>query len=176
MLAALGLLWSPIAGITCARVARSRGLDTRRYAITGTVYSILLLLPWIYLWSQLRNKPLRESNISRGYALVYGLWLLGPIAMTGIFVALSFEPRRDPAEPIVLAVMLVLAVISSLHQIVANANMRSTRVHNSLGRSTDLLITFRQHNAICLHIHNDCAIFVILHGGQPFNPGGYWEP
>ena len=38
---ALGLLWAPFATMLCARAARARGLDSRRYAIAGAVYSVL---------------------------------------------------------------------------------------------------------------------------------------
>ena len=42
-LPALGLLWAPFAALFCARVARSRGLVTRRYALADAIYSILFL-------------------------------------------------------------------------------------------------------------------------------------
>ena len=106
MLAAIGLLWSPVAAYTCARVARSKGVDARRYAIAGAIYSILLFLPWIYLWSKLRNKPLRGITVAIGYVLLYALWLIGPISFMAILAG------SDQSQSIAALVMLAMLVIS----------------------------------------------------------------
>ena len=138
-LAVIGLLWSPIAAYTCARTARARGLNTRRYAITGAIYSILLFLPWVYLWSNLRNKPLSRKTITLGYILTYVLWLFGPIALVGTVIGTAFDYERDPAWTIILLVMLTMVVISVLHQVVAKSTVKSTHSHSSGKHATDLL-------------------------------------
>ena len=140
ILAAFGLLWSPIAAITCGRAARARGLDTRRYAIAGAIYSILLFLPWIYLWSKLRNKPLSDSTITLGYMFVYGLWLLGPVVTVTIFIATSFPHDRDPIRTIILSVMLAMVAISFLHFKFPTVGIRRADVHSSGKQSSDMLI------------------------------------
>ena len=109
MLAAAGLLWSPIAAYTSARAARANGLNTRRYALAGAIHSILLILPWIYFWSELRNKPLKGVTIVTGYVLVCSLWLFGPISFWAI---LAFNGPQW--ESVLVFGMLALFVISIL--------------------------------------------------------------
>ena len=106
--AIIGVLWSPVAAYTCAQAARSRGLDARRYAIAGAGYSILLFLPWIYLWSKLRGKPLRAITVASGYVLIYVLWLMGPIMFMAILAG------SDGTRGILALVMLAMLVISLL--------------------------------------------------------------
>ena len=138
-LAVLGLLWSPIAAYSCGRAAQARGLNTRRYAVAGAIYSILLFLPWLYLWSNLRNKPLGGNTIALGYILTYGLWLLGPIGVVCTTITVAFDHDRDPVWTIILLVMLTMVVISVLHQIVAKSTVKSTHSHSSGQHATDLL-------------------------------------
>lgn len=129
--AAFGLLFSPIAAFDCGRAAGSRGLGARKYAVAGAVYSVLFLLPWIYLRSQLRNKPLTDCTIAGGYALIYGLWVLGPVTSVIGMVTAGNESNRYIDLSIVLLVMVAVVAVSLLHQIVSYAAIRPTRIRNS---------------------------------------------
>ena len=108
IVAVICLLWSPVAAYACARAARAKGLDARRYAIAGAIYSILLFLPWIYLWSKLRDKPLRSMTVTAGYVLLYLAWLAGPISSMAI---VSFDDRFNRT---LLFVMLAILGFSLL--------------------------------------------------------------
>ena len=79
LLLLLGLLWAPFAGSICARAARRNGRDPARYMQEGMKASALQFLPWFYLLSLIREKPLSERVIRAGYILIYALWLLGPV-------------------------------------------------------------------------------------------------
>ena len=80
---ALGLLGAPFAALTCAIISRGRGLGSS-YARTGAWYSMLFILPWLYL--VLRMIGYRSSGSDRlaqlGYTILYGVWLCGAIGIT----------------------------------------------------------------------------------------------
>ena len=71
LLAALCIAWSPFAALTCARIARRNGLNARRYAMLGAMYSVLLFLPWLYLTLRMRGKPVFRDSIKSAYSVVY---------------------------------------------------------------------------------------------------------
>ena len=141
-----GLVWAPFAGLVCARAARARGLNPWRYAIVGAVYSALFFLPWIYLLSKIRAKPLRGHTIATGYLFVYGLWLFGPIAEMCIFSSPSFSAGGPVPEPtpgpevtsVLVGVMWAMVAISLLCMGVAKLCIRGTDVH-SWGRQLAVL-------------------------------------
>ena len=70
---ALGLLWAPFAALVCSRAARARGLETRRYALAGAIYSILFFWPWVYLILRMYNKHIPGCIIRIVYILTYGV-------------------------------------------------------------------------------------------------------
>lgn len=75
-----GLICAPFAATICALTARHRGLNTRLYAVAGAIYSVLFILPFIYLilrtygWQTKRN----IVQIAYGVLHVY-VWLAGVI-------------------------------------------------------------------------------------------------
>ena len=80
----LGVAWAPFGGIMCSRAARRRenpwDLPQRQAALA----SVLLLLPWFYLMSFVRERPWSGRHVWSAYSIVLGLWLLGP----GLFMLL----------------------------------------------------------------------------------------
>ena len=97
----LGWLWSPFAALICWLRARSLGLDARRYAAAGALYSALFFLPWLYLTLRMFGKTVADSMVSGGYFVLYLIWFLGPIAIA--FLACVGSGIRvfssDPADP-----------------------------------------------------------------------------
>ncbi len=75
-----GIAWAPFAGIISVVVARRKKLELIRHWVLGTLYSALLILPWIYLLAKMSGKSI-PSNIGRAtYFLLYGVvWLFGLI-------------------------------------------------------------------------------------------------
>ena len=135
VLAVLGLTWALFGGLLCARAARARELNAWRYAITGAAYSLLFFLPWIYLWSKLRNKPLRLSTITGGYLLIYALWILGPI--TGFGISGSY----GGVASVLARIAWAMVAISLLHMLVAILCIRETGIHNPTRRLVGLNLT-----------------------------------
>ena len=97
----LGWLWSPFAALICWLRARSLGLDARRYAKAGALYSALFFLPWLYLTLRMFGKTVADWMVSAGYFVLYLIWLLGPIGVTFLVCAGSaFRVfSSDPADP-----------------------------------------------------------------------------
>ena len=90
---ALGLLWAPFGALVCARMAQSRGLNRRRYAVAGAVYSILFLWPWIYLIARMHNKGVPGLPVRAAYIILYCIvWPLATLSV--VLPALGAEPLR----------------------------------------------------------------------------------
>ena len=80
---AVGLLWSPIAAIICLLIARIRGLRGDGYGSAGFRYSLLFLLPWIYLALRMAGVPVPRMVERIGYALLYGVWAVLALVFIG---------------------------------------------------------------------------------------------
>ena len=78
-----GLLGAPFAALICAIIARVKGLG-QSYAGTGAWYSMLFILPWIYLALRMLGVQVSDRAAQIGYAILYGIWLYGAI---GVIVA-----------------------------------------------------------------------------------------
>ena len=78
LIAAVGLLWSPFAGMITYHQARRHGLAGFRYGVAGALHSVFLLAPWFYLNSRMRGD---ERGVPGGWTfiLLYTSWMLGPI-------------------------------------------------------------------------------------------------
>ena len=72
----LGLLGAPIAALICFIIGRIRGLN-ETHAGTGAWYSMLFILPWLYLALRMLGARISDGAARAGYALFYGLWLYG---------------------------------------------------------------------------------------------------
>ncbi len=83
LLAIPGLAWSPFAALITWRMARSRGLNGWRYALTGAAFSVFLLLPWLLLVTALRKRYVSDTAVRLSYAFLYIAWLVGPIIFWG---------------------------------------------------------------------------------------------
>ena len=69
----LGLIWAPFAAWLCARAARARRLDSRKFAVAGAVYSILLFWPWVYLILRIRGKRVPGRAVHVVYIILYSI-------------------------------------------------------------------------------------------------------
>lgn len=78
---ALGLLGAPIAALVCVIISRVRRLDSS-YAGTGAWYSMLFILPWIYLVLRMLGVQVSGKLAQLGYATLYGVWLYAAILAT----------------------------------------------------------------------------------------------
>ena len=112
-----GLLWSPFAAIICLLIARVRGLRGDGYGSAGFRYSLLFLLPWIYLALRMAGVPVPRMVERIGYALLYGLWGVVALASVGIglFTAGSFvlgdEDARGADAALFVVIGLFMAVL-----------------------------------------------------------------
>ena len=73
------LLWSPFAAAICGRIARKNGLDPEpnEYGRAGFVCSCYLFVPWVYLISRMRGKPLDAALVIVAYFMLFPLWMFG---------------------------------------------------------------------------------------------------
>ena len=78
---AFGLLGAPFAALICVIIARIRGLG-ESYAGTGAWYSMLFILPWLYLVLRMLGVHVSNGAAQFGYAILYGVWLYGAIGST----------------------------------------------------------------------------------------------
>ena len=128
----VGVLWSPVAAVLCARAAGKRGLAPWRYAMLGALYSILMIVPWVLLLQRLRGKQIPRRPLALSYWLLYaGIWGCGVIALcfnVTLMMLLAFFddpgtssvpfPTRDVAVFALLFCINVLALIVSVHGLV----------------------------------------------------------
>lgn len=82
----IGCLWAPFAAVICARIARKRGIETRRFALAGALYSILFFWPWVYLVMRLRNGSVHAIAIRAFYFMIYSAWLIGSVFVWSVAV------------------------------------------------------------------------------------------
>ena len=111
-LPALGLLWAPFAALFCSRVARARGLETRRYALAGAIYSILFFWPWIYLILRMYNKHIPGCVIRIVYILTYGV--MWPISTLSLLILAIWYPQPFRSVLIFVLLLNILAWFMSL--------------------------------------------------------------
>ena len=113
---ALGLLWAPFATMICARTARARGLDSRRYAIAGAVYSVLFLLPSIFLIARIHNKSTPGCLTRSAYVLIYG-WLW-PVSTLSYYIFTLALPEPFWIVSVSLLLLNVLTWFISLIKLI----------------------------------------------------------
>ena len=78
LLIPLGIVWAPFGAAICGRIARKRGLDPGdEYIIAGLASSFWLFVPWIYLVSRMRGKPLPHTLVFIAYTMLFLLWMFG---------------------------------------------------------------------------------------------------
>ena len=82
----LGLPWAPFAAWICGRSARKKGLDIRRHALAGALYSALLFWPWVYFILRMNGRNAPSALVRLFYISVFGLWMVGGVIMT-LFLA-----------------------------------------------------------------------------------------
>lgn len=90
-LQALGLPWAPFAAWICARSARRKGLDVRRHAVAGALYSALMFCPWIYFILRMNGGNVPTILVRLFYISVFTSWMLGSIFWT-FLAAIIFHP------------------------------------------------------------------------------------
>ena len=81
LFAALGLLFAPVAAIYCRRSARQNGMNPRRYAVMGGVYSCLFFVPAVSLLKEIRGREVSRNAIKRTYIVLYSYWGIGPVGL-----------------------------------------------------------------------------------------------
>ena len=93
-----GLLWSPFAALICRLVAHVRRLLGNGYGGAGFRYSLLFLLPWVYLVLRMAGVPVPRVVVRVGYGILYGFWIAAAVGCVigGLFMAgLYFTGNED---------------------------------------------------------------------------------
>ena len=89
----VGLIWMPFAAATCMYVARSKRLNVNAYGIAGAVYSVLFILPWIYLVLRMYGVSVDKRVVRAVYVVLYVyIWMLG-VMVLNVIIALDQDWR-----------------------------------------------------------------------------------
>ena len=91
----LCILWAPFGAMIAARLSRRGSAGNRNYAVIGAAYSVLFLIPWLFLVMRLRGYRVSKPFIWIAYTLVYGGWVLGPIGIGAFAVAATLGITYD---------------------------------------------------------------------------------
>ncbi len=90
------VLWTPVAAAICWVVAKRKGLDAKRSAVIGGVFSALLFLPWLYFLLQMLNVRVPRALIGLSYLILYVVW--GLSAVGAAFVSAAKVERSLDSE------------------------------------------------------------------------------
>ncbi|MYE55317.1 MAG: hypothetical protein F4X34_09020 [Chloroflexi bacterium] len=92
----LGLVGAPFAALICVIVSHFRGLGNS-YAGTGAWYSMLFIMPWIYLVLRMIGyKSFGSDRLAQlGYTILYGAWLYGAIGVTAAGLGSIIFPGEE---------------------------------------------------------------------------------
>lgn len=108
-LAAIGLVFAPIAFITLAFFARSKGTNPYVTAAFGALYSLLFFVPLIYFALRLTNRNVSPNLVLFAYAFLYFVWLFG---IVGVFMTLAIV-SEDPSAVSFFLILFTLTTISA---------------------------------------------------------------
>ena len=121
-----GWIWAPFAALVCARVARSQGLDSRRFAAAGAIYSTLFFWPWVYLLLRMHGRSVPAPVIRGAYIVLYAV--IWPATVLAFFPAALVLPH--PFWVVSPLLMLVNAVTWFLsRRKLSNSHQRYGHVH-----------------------------------------------
>ena len=95
-----GLLWSPFAALMCRLVAHVRKLPGNGYGGAGFRYSVLFLLPWVYLVLRMAGVPVPRLVVRVGYGMLYGLWVAAAVGsvVSGLFIVSLYFTGNEEAR------------------------------------------------------------------------------
>ena len=93
---ALSVLWTPFGVGLCMLLARRKGLSVPYYGIIGAAYSLLFVLPCIYLVTRLSGRRIPTYLIIATYSAVYTLWVF---LLLGMYFYTYEEILWDSARP-----------------------------------------------------------------------------
>ena len=120
-----GAFWSPFAALITFQRARRKSLDTKRYTLYGALYSLLLIMPWIYFIRRMSGKRFPSALIRLGYVILYFMWVVSGVM--GVLALTSFKlnyhslhgPFSDyPHQAILntaIAIYLLATVVTWIH-------------------------------------------------------------
>ena len=76
----LGLVWAPFGALVCSLVARRKGLERRRFAVAGALYSLFFFWPWVYLLLRMYDRSVPRFLVRGAYIMLYGaIWPFGSL-------------------------------------------------------------------------------------------------
>ena len=97
LLAVLGILVALPAGIASWKTARSTRWGSSAHFLKGAVYSLLFVIPLVFLWGKLEDRRALGCFLLLAYLFLYSLWA-GIIWSVEIF-GMPVSGIRDEIEP-----------------------------------------------------------------------------
>ena len=129
-----GLVWAPFGALICWRIARSRGLSPRRYAIAGAVYPVLFFVPWVYLVMRMRGRSVSVVLVRIIYILLYGAWLVLPIWSLYTFRS-TYLYIEDFGGALTVGLVLISSILMFVGSLVMIAVVRIKAKYKTVDRS-----------------------------------------
>lgn len=106
-----GLIWMPFAAATCAFVARRKGLDIKVYGIAGAAYSVLFVIPWIYLVLRMHSISVSRRIVHSMYVAMYVyVWMLGLMVLN---VIIAFDSDWRGVGLLLLLLNVITWIVSA---------------------------------------------------------------
>lgn len=129
-----GLVWAPFGALICRRIARSTGLNPRRYVIAGAAYPVLFFVPWVYLVMRMRGRSVSVVLVRNIYILLYGTWLVLPIWSLYTFMAVA-RRAEDFGGALTMGLALISSILVFVGSLVMIAVVRKKAKYKTVDRS-----------------------------------------
>lgn len=110
-----GLVWSLPGGFICWRKAVAKGLNPRRHALKGALYSASNIALWMYFMRRTQGEHYNEKLIRLCYIMLFAVWFITSVcasAIWGLFLNLTGLLLPDPLDIIFRWALLLSAAIS----------------------------------------------------------------
>lgn len=111
----LGIALAPFSAITCGLLARRRGLNAWGHALAGGIFSVLMVVPSVYLVLRLLNKRPPAELTYLVYLAVFALWFLGTIfAPLGLLLLdVRFSSSYEPDSVLSYGTHVMALIVNS---------------------------------------------------------------
>ena len=126
VLLTFGVLWSPVAALLCGIGARKRRMSTLRYTVAGAFYSMLFVVPSVYLLFRLNDANIPQGLVRLVYIIIYTAWVFGPICLLASLFLMSLNPTPIPSGgettligwiSFAFSIVNILALLKSYHDL-----------------------------------------------------------
>ena len=110
-LAAIGLACAPIAFITLAFYARSKGMNPYTTSALGALYSLLFFVPSVYFALMISSRRVAPNLVLFACVFLYFVWLFG---IVGVFMVIAIVSENPSGVSISLILFTLITTSISV--------------------------------------------------------------